>query len=170
MFFSFHFPDKTVLLQRKSNLIFNIFSMKAIKSINSLQKEWNTVGYSKEESPWKLFSWDPVLSRLQAWLSEERQAKGREETRCLFCCHRTAAEQLPWIIDCVNKSVYELELLNCCLLNESVRTRRELVPQFSPFLPVKSLLSNQRARLRSKVFGEAPGIMMIKELCQLELK
>ena len=54
--FTFHFPDKTVSLQRKSNLIFSIFSMKAIKSINSLQKERNAVGYSKEESPWKQFS------------------------------------------------------------------------------------------------------------------
>ena len=85
--FTFHFPDKTVSLQRKSNLIFNIFSMKAIKSINSLQKEQNAVGYSKEESPWKLFSWDSVLSRLRAWLSEERKAKRREETSCPFCCH-----------------------------------------------------------------------------------
>lgn len=54
--FSFYFPDKTASLQRNSNLIFSIFSMKAIKSINSLQKERNTVEYSKEESPWKLFS------------------------------------------------------------------------------------------------------------------
>lgn len=46
--FTFYFLDKTVSLQRNSNLIFNIFSMKEIKSINSLQKERNTVGYSKE--------------------------------------------------------------------------------------------------------------------------
>jgi hypothetical protein len=61
--------------------------MKAIRSINSLQKERNTVEYSKEESPWKLFSWDSELSRLQAWLSEERRAKRRGEISCPFCCH-----------------------------------------------------------------------------------
>lgn len=85
VFFLSIFLIKLSLL-RKSNLIFHIFSMKAIKSINSLQKEWDAVGYSKEESPWKLFPWDPVLCRLQAWWREERKAKGREDIPCPFCC------------------------------------------------------------------------------------
>ena len=77
---------------------------------------------------------------------------------------------MAWIIDCMNRSVYELELLKCCLLNEYVGTHWELVPHCSPFCAVKILLNNQRAIIRSKVCREASGIMVIKESCELALK
>lgn len=169
--FPFHFPDKTISLQRKSNLILNIFSMKAIRSINSPQKEWNAVGYSKGESPWKLFSWDSELSRLQAWLSEERRVSWREKQYLALSVVTTnAAEGLPWIIDCVHRGGYELELLNCCLVNECVRTQWKRVPRCSSLLPVKIPLSDQRAILRSKVWREAPGIRVMKASQEWQLK
>lgn len=47
-FFPFYFPDQTVPLQRKSNLILNIFSMKAIGALIHSRKSEIQLGTQRE--------------------------------------------------------------------------------------------------------------------------
>lgn len=74
--FTFHSPDKTLSLQRKSNLIFNIFSMKSNKehSFTPERAKYSRVLKGR-------IARGTVSSRfclLQAGLNEERTAKWRE--------------------------------------------------------------------------------------------
>ena len=159
MFFPFYFPDQTGSLQRKSNLILNIFSMKAIKNINSLQKEWDNVGYSKRES----HHGNCFLEILNSSGSRHDYVKKggwveEKQYRALSVVSTNAAEGLPWIIDCMHRREIWIRIIKLLSCKWVCQNTMELVPRCSSLLPVKILLSNQRATLRSKVWREVPGI------------
>lgn len=73
----YFFCGKNVSLLRKSNPIFNIFSMKAIKNINAPHRKLQAgiiCCLAKEESPWKLFSLNSMHSR--HWVCREASKRG----------------------------------------------------------------------------------------------